>query len=135
MADETLPLPLAPRPQGKRCKRCRKIKPLSEFHYRPEALRHRAECKDCYRAAMTARRDPEDNRRRVKEWQKANPEKRRAQSRRSYENSRTDLIRWVANTLKYLRAACKNRKTPIDCDLTPDMIGWLFERQHGKCTL
>jgi hypothetical protein len=133
MADDTLHLPFGPRPQGKRCKRCRKIKPLSEFHYRPETLRHRAECKDCYRAAMTARRDPEDNRRRVKEWQKANPEKKRAQSQRNYESRRTDVVRWIASNLRSTRAYCK--RNGIECTLTADEATSLYESQQGKCAL
>ncbi len=78
MVQESLQLPLDERPAGiatKRCKRCGKEKSLTEFHYRSEQRKHRAECKECYRAAMNARRDPIENRRRVKAWQQANPEK------------------------------------------------------------
>jgi hypothetical protein len=132
MADETLPLPLEPRPEGKRCKRCRKIKPFSEFHYRPEQLRHRAECKECYRTAMTARRDPVDNRRRSKAWGKANPEKRRVQTRRNYERARSDLQRNVGLILKGLRARCKGK---VDCSITSTDLLDLFEAQSGRCVL
>lgn len=133
MADETLPLPLEPRPQGKRCKRCRKIKPIAEFHYRPERLRYRAECKDCYRTAMTARRDPEDNRRRVKEWQKANPEKRSAQGKRSYGRLRTDLLRSVSKTLTTTRA--RSRRLGIECKITGADVAALYHTQNGRCLL
>ncbi len=133
MADETLPLPLALRPQGKRCKRCQKVKPFSEFHYRRDQLRHRAECKDCYRSAMTARRDPVDNRRRVKEWQKANPEKRRVQSKRNYEGLRTDLNRWIGKTLSTTRAYCKRLGLPMD--VTASNLVEMYEAQGGLCAL
>ncbi len=133
MADETLPLPLPERPQGKRCKRCREVKPLSEFHYRPEQLRHRAECKTCYRAAMTARRDPADNRRRVKVWQKANPERVRAQYKKLYEGRRSDLGRWMASNLRSTRAYSKRRG--IECSLTAADVLALYEAQCGKCAL
>ncbi len=132
MAAETLSLPLEQRPQGKLCKRCQKIKPLSEFHYRPEAMRHRAECKECYRAAMTARRDPEDNRRRVKEWQKANPEKRRVQTRRNYDRARAVLGRNMGLILKGLRARCKDR---LSCTITASELTAIFESQDGRCAL
>jgi hypothetical protein len=133
MADEILLLPLGPRPEGKRCKRCRRIKPFSEFHYRPELLRYRAECKDCYRAAMNARRDPVDNRRRVQEWQKANPEKRRALSKRHYESIRTDVARWIGSNLRQTRGYCKQRG--IECTLTAAEAHGLYVAQQGKCAL
>jgi hypothetical protein len=133
MADDTLPLPLPPRPSGKRCKRCRKEKPLSEFHYRPEQRRYRAECKECYRAAMTANRDPLDNRARVKKWRKEHPEKVGEYSRRNHEGRRTDLVRWIASNLRSTRAYCKRRG--IECRLTGDQVRGLYERQDGKCAL
>ncbi len=132
MADETLPLPLGPRPQGRRCKRCRKIKPFSEFYYRPDQMRHHARCKDCCRAVITARRDPVDNRARVKAWQKANPDKRSVQTRRSYMKAREDLPRTIGLILKGLRARCKGR---LDCVITSAEIMALFETQEGRCAL
>jgi hypothetical protein len=135
MADETLLLPLIPRPQlaTKRCKRCCKTKPLSEFHLRPEQGRRRAECKECYRAAMSARRDPEDNRRRVREWQKNNPEKRAAAHQRTYERSRTNLARWVGRTLATTRSYCKRRS--IECSITTADIVAMYGAQNGRCAL
>jgi len=98
--DGTLQLPLDVRPQRrgptKRCKRCGETRHVSEFHYRPEQHRYRAECKECYRARANELRDPVENRRRVKEWQQANPEKRNAQSRKNYEGRRSDVGRWLA---------------------------------------
>src|SRR5215469_15225028 len=131
--DGMLPLPLARRPAAKRCKRCWQAKPLTEFHYRQEAHRYRAECKDCYRAHKTARRDHEDNRRRVKEWQRANPDKKRAQSRRNYENRRADLKRWVASNLRTTRASCKKRN--IECSITADDVVAIHADQEGLCAL
>ena len=135
MADGNLSLSLGPRlgVATKRCKRCRKTKPLREFHWRPEQMRHRAECKDCYRAARTARRDPEDNRRRVKKWQKENPEKRRAQTRRTYERQRLDLRRAIAKTLGTTRANCKRRS--IEVTITAADVIELYNSQSGHCAL
>ncbi|MGH7039895.1 MAG: hypothetical protein ACREE4_13740 [Stellaceae bacterium] len=136
MIQESPQLPLNERPVSiatKRCKWCGKEKPLTEFHYCPEQSRHRAECKECYRAAMNARRDPIDNRRRVKAWQQANPDKRRAQSRKTYEAKRSNLRRSVASTLKTTRASCRRRGVVME--ITTDDVVALFEAQSGRCVL
>lgn len=117
----------------KRCKRCRKTKPITEFHYRSELLRHRVECKDCYRALKRARIDPEDNRRRVREWQKANPEKRAIQTKRNYDNKRSDVSRWIASNLRTTRASCKKKGIP--CEVTATDLMVLYNQFDGKCDL
>ena len=136
MAQEFLQLPLDERPVGiatKRCKRCGKEKPLTEFHFRPEQGQYRAECKECYRAAMNARRDPIDNRRRVKAWVQANPEKRRAQYRRNYLATRRNLRRAIGKTLTTTRSACKRRG--IEVAIKADDVVALYEAQNGCCAL
>jgi hypothetical protein len=82
---------------------------------------------------MNARRDPEDNRRRVKEWQQKNPEKKRAQDAISRERSRTDLIKWIAWNLRSTKGTCKRRA--IEFSLTASQVQELYERQCGKCAL
>ncbi|MGH7048751.1 MAG: hypothetical protein ACREE2_20485, partial [Stellaceae bacterium] len=86
------------------------------------------ECKECYRAAMNARRDPIDNRRRVKAWQQANPDKRRAQSRKIYEAKRSNLRRSVASTLKTTRASCRRRG--IVMEITAEGLSLCVRRYH-----
>jgi hypothetical protein len=115
------------------CKHCGEKKALAEFHIRTESGRPRAECKACYRAEMNARRDPIDNRMRVKAWQQANPEKRNIQSRRHYEGRRNDLERWIAVGLRSKRAYCKKHDLP--CTITPADVVSLFNQQNGLCAL
>ncbi len=134
MADDTLPFPPKPRPVAtKRCKKCRKTKPLTEFHYRPEQMRHRAECKDCYRARANELRDPIENRRRVREWIKANPEKHLEHGRQTHERRRSDVGRWLASTLRATRARCKRKSVSISI-VAADLIG-LYKIQSGRCAL
>jgi hypothetical protein len=82
---------------------------------------------------MTARRDPEDNRRRVKEWQKKNPEKRAAQFQRTYERSRTNLPRWIGRNLATIRGYCKRRG--IECSVTTAELVAMYAGQEGRCAL
>ena len=132
MAYDSIPF-FDPGPPRKRCKRCREVKPIEEFHFRPEQNRHRAECKECYRAIMNERRDPIDNRRRVKEWQKANPEKKWAYSKQNHESRRTDVTRWIASNLRTTRANCKKKNIP--CEVTAADLTALYEKHGGKCAI
>lgn len=67
----------------KKCRKCDALKPLEDF-YRMAGMRdgHRNECKACSLAekAERNRRNPEANRRRAREWAKANPERVAAQA-------------------------------------------------------
>jgi hypothetical protein len=131
MADQEFGLPLiggqAQVPM-RRCRVCRESKPYEEFEHR-EYGRRRDRCKVCANAA----RDPIKNRRRVKEWQQANPEKKRAASRRNYDNRRTDVTRWIASNLRTTRATCKKRDIP--CTVTAIELTAVYEAQAGKCAI
>jgi len=117
----------------KTCKRCGEEKSVEEFHIRRERGVPRAECKACYRAAVTARRDPEDNRRRVKEWIRANPEKHLAHGRQSYKRARQDLTKSLGYLLRSKRAYCK--KSDIPFTITVHDIVALYHAQDGRCGL
>ncbi|KAA0686014.1 hypothetical protein DTW90_34575 [Neorhizobium sp. P12A] len=119
--------------QMKVCNRCSVEKHLGEFHTRRETGRPRAECKECYRKAVTDRRDPIANRARVKAWQAANPEKRKALYKKIYEGMRTDISRWAASNLRTSRAYCRKRGIP--CEITGADVASLFDQQQGKCAL
>lgn len=62
----------------KHCKRCGRVKPLSDF-YREKGCRdgHRPECKTCNLAARKAKyqENPTKEIERVKQWQRRNPER------------------------------------------------------------
>lgn len=130
MADISLALDA---PESKCCNRCGVRKELSEFHIRRETGKTRAECKACYREDMTARRDPIDNRARVKAWQKANPERVKAQYKKIYEGTRNNLFRWAASNLRSSRAYSKKRG--MECSIMAADVVSLYEKQNGKCAL
>lgn len=79
----------------KRCSKCGVAKPLSEY-YRMKGMRdgHRNECKQCNLAAQARRRhaNPEENRRRVREWQAAHPD--RVAARRAIHRSTGQKREW-----------------------------------------
>ena len=117
----------------KECKRCAKIKPLDHFHVRRESGKTRAECITCYRAAVMARRDPADNQRRVREWQKANPAKRRVQGQRSYKRSRQTLLGCLRKLIGTKRTTCRRNAIRFEIE-AEDVVG-LFDTQGGLCAL
>ncbi len=94
----------------KRCKKCGAVKPMSDFHRDAAANDgRRNECKVCNLAAQTAKRraNPQANRDRVRQWQRANPEKvaaRRAayvaSGWRSISNRKSHLKRRFGLTLE-----------------------------------
>lgn len=131
MADDESRLPLSggqARIPTRVCRVCKEAKPFEEFEHR-EYGRRRDRCKTCANAS----RDPVKNRARVKAWQKANPEKRAIQAKRSHEGKRGDLRRWLASNLRTTRAYCKQRG--IECSFTADDGQQLYELQNGKCAL
>jgi len=129
MADNVLPLPLVGGEAKRRCRKCWIAKSLDEFERKGSDRRRARICKAC----ANSRRDPIDNRQRVKEWQKANPEKKRAQSRRNYESRRADITRWLARTLSTTRAHCSRKEIPFAT--TAEGIVELFGIQSGICAL
>src|ERR1700748_2365781 len=103
MAEENLSLPLTGGEGKRRCRKCWVAKSIDEFERRGSGRRRGRTCKEC----RNATRDPIDNRRRVKEWQQANPEKKREYSRRNHESRRSDVTRWPGVIVRSIRARCK----------------------------
>jgi hypothetical protein len=129
MAAETLSLSLPEATAKRRCRKCWVVKPLDEFERRGAGQRRGRICKEC----RNATRDPAENRRRAKEWAKANPEKHNAQTRRNHEARRTDVARWIASNLRSTRARCKVKG--IECSVSAEQIVQLFTEQEGLCAL
>ena len=109
----------------KRCTKCGEVKPLEAFH-RQSGSRdgRRPECKVCNLARQAAARavDPEANRRRVREWQAANPEKLRAKSERFAELGK----KRVSDRKSYLKRTY---------GLTVDDYDRMLESQGGGCAI
>ena len=80
--------------ETKRCSKCGEQKPLTEF-YLAAGMRsgRRSDCKACNLAAKHARyvANPEPSKRRVREWQQANPERVAETRRRRRERPEVKL--------------------------------------------
>lgn len=94
----------------KRCTKCGESKSRSDFYKMP-GMRdgHRNDCITCNLAAQAKRRaaDPETNRERVRQWQRANPERVKAKQaeyqadgRKSISNRKSHLKRKYSMTIE-----------------------------------
>lgn len=114
----------------KTCRVCGETKLLSEFGKsgKTNGSGYKAVCKICLAKKLS-------------DWRKANPERRKEQERRAYKNNK-DKIK-VKNQKRYLDITLEerfqlmlktamNRKT-VECFISVDDIKVVWQKQNGRC--